>query len=94
MLNGSVNIGDLWRPDVLLQDNKLTVYVELHNFVAENVVDGVRVNTASVDTMFADIDLKRVNGLFEYNVLFSDDQELSLDSFGIEVFVAKELVGS
>ena len=91
LFNGSRNIGNLWKPDELLKDNELEIYLELHNFVSDNFVDGIEVNTASIITEFEKIELERIDDYYQYNLLNLEDQKLVLDSFGIEVLNLVEL---
>jgi len=90
LLNGSVNVGNLWKPDELLKDNELTLYTALYNYVAERTVDGVKVNTDSIAVELMTIKLERIEGSYLFNAILSGDQRFAFDVSGIEVFIVEE----
>jgi hypothetical protein len=90
LLNGSVEVGNLWKPDELLKDNEITLYTALRNYVADSIVDGVKVNTASITAELMTIQLERTEGSYLFNSVLSDDQRFAFDASGIEVFIAEE----
>lgn len=90
LLNGSVEVGNLWKPDELLKDNEITLYTKLNNYVAESVGNGVKVNTASIAAEFMTIQLERTEGSYLFNSVLSGDQRFAFDASGIEVFIVEE----
>jgi hypothetical protein len=90
VLNGSVDVGNLWKPDELLKDNELTLYTALNSYVADNTVDGVKVNTASITAKLMTIQLERTEGSYLFNSILSDDQRFTFDASGLEVFIDEE----
>ena len=89
LLNGSIDISNSWNPDELLKDNELTIYMELVNHVAENVVDGVRVNTMLISTELVPIQLERNHDSYLYDTLSLGDTSI-FDLYEVEVFVLRE----
>ena len=89
LLNGSANVGNLWKPDELLKDSEITLYTKLYNYVAESIVNGVRVNTASIVAELMTIQLERTEGSYLFNSILSDDQTFITGSSGMEVFIAQ-----
>ena len=90
LLNGSVDVGNLWKPDELLKDNEITLYTILSNYVAENIVKEVMANTASILAELTTIHLDRNQDSYLFNSILSDNQMLAFDASGIEVFIVKE----
>jgi hypothetical protein len=90
LLNGSINVGNLWKPDELLKDSEITLYTKLYNYVAEGIVNGVRVNTASVVAELMPIHLERTEGSYLFNSVLSGDQRFAFDASGLEVFIVEE----
>ena len=87
LLKGSITVSNLWNLDDLLEDKEITFYTALTNYVAENVVNGVQVNTVSTATELVTIELEIVGDSFFYNTILSDDQTFVTDSSGLEVFI-------
>jgi len=90
LLNGSINVGNLWKPDGLLKDNELTLYTALNNYVAESVVNGVKVNTVSIATEITSVQLERTEGSYLFNSILPDNQRFAFAASGIEVFIVEE----
>ena len=90
LLNGSINVENLWKPDELLKDNKITLYTELNNYVAESIINGVKVNTASITAELMTVQLERTEGSYLFNSILSGDQRFAFDASGIEVFIVEE----
>ena len=90
MLNGSINVGNSWKPDELLKDNEITLYTQLNNYVAEHVVNGVKVNTASIVAELMTVQLDRTEGSYLFNSILSGGQRFAFDASGMEVFVVEE----
>ena len=90
VVNGSANVGNLWKPDELLKDNEIALYTELNNYVAESIDNGVRVNTASITAELMTIQLERTDGSYLFNIVLSGDQRFAFDASGVEVFVVEE----
>jgi hypothetical protein len=90
LLNGSIHVGNLWKPDELLKDNEITLYTELHNYVAERIVNGVKVNTASTTAELMTIHLERTEDSYLFNSILSGDQKFAFAASGIEVSIVEE----
>jgi hypothetical protein len=88
-LSGSMDIGNSWKPDELLKDNDITIYMELVNYVPENIVNGVEVNTVSTSTGLMTIQLERNGGSYLYNVILLDNQTSITDLPEVESFVLR-----
>ena len=90
LLNGSINVGNLWKPDELLKDNELGLYTVLNNYVADNTVDGAKVNTASTATDLMTIQLERTDGSYLFNSILSHNHRFAFAASGLEVFIVEE----
>ena len=89
LLSGSVVVDNSWNPDELLKASEVTVYMELVNYVTENIIDGVKVNTVSTSTELVPIRLERNLGSYLYDDL-SLGEDSVFDLFDVEVFVLRE----
>lgn len=90
LLSGSMDIDNSWKPDELLKDNDITIYTQLINYVPENIVNGVKVNTVSTSTGLVTIQLQRIEESYLYNTILSGNQTSITDLPEVESFICRK----
>lgn len=85
---GVIDVGDFWGNSDSLKE-EITFYVEAKNYVDDNMLNGVVVNTVSTSTELKIVQLDINEATYLYNSILLEDQTFVTDSSGVEVFVVQ-----
>jgi hypothetical protein len=88
LLKGTIEVGEFWEFNNSLKE-KIIFYVEANNFVDDNIVNGVVVNTVSTSTELKTVQLDINETAYLYNSILQEGQTFVTDSSGVEVFVVQ-----
>lgn len=87
LVEGSSEVGALWKGVQSLKAGEITFYTGTTNYVNNAPVNGTYFNTFSSATELKQVQFEITDNGYLYNTILADDQLFVMDSFGVEVFI-------